>query len=232
MQAAILAGGLGTRLKPITDTIPKCMAEVRGRPFLYYLVNMLKARGISNIVLLTGYLGALIEDYFGDGKVLGLSIAYSREREKLLGTGGALKLAEPILEDVFMVINGDTYLDIDYAGLYNDFTSGGYKGMIVARPCCDGERSDLEIDADMSVASYDKKSRANLGYVNAGVLAFRKEIIAIIEKDRPVSLEEEVSPELARRKEMRAFVAHEPFYDIGTSDNLTTFGKLCKEIPG
>ena len=113
MQAVILAGGKGTRLSPITDTIPKPMAMVNNRPFLEYMLLMLKRNSFKKILLCVGYLGEKIEAYFGDGNRLGIVIKYSYEKE-LLGTAGALKLAENILEEEFLVLYGDSYLDIDY----------------------------------------------------------------------------------------------------------------------
>ena len=114
MQAVILAGGLGTRLLPVTQTIPKAMIPIRGRPFLEYQLALLKSHGVTDIILSIGHLGEVLASHFGDGSSLGLSIRYGREDERLLGTGGALKNVEHFLNDVFFVTYGDGYLTVDY----------------------------------------------------------------------------------------------------------------------
>jgi len=218
----ILAGGLGTRLRPITEKIPKCLAPVGDRPFLCYLLEMLRDRGVRDVVLCTGYLGEQVEDCFGDGRSLGLNIQYSREKERLLGTGGALKLAENLLAESFLVVNGDTYLDIDYKDVYAQFAARRLPALIAANPVDESERSDLAISPDLTVLRYDKYARG-LGYVNAGVLVLRRDIISAVSSGHPVSLENEVFPELIKRCEMSAYISSEKFYDIGTFASLKGF---------
>ncbi len=223
MQAIILAGGLGTRLKPITEKIPKCMAPILGKPFLFYLLNLLRDRGVEEVVLCVGYLGEQVRSYFQDGSRLGLKIRYSQEMEKLLGTGGALKLAESLLQEKFLVINGDTYLNIDYNQTFNRFDASGKKALIVANRSINGERGDLEIDKSAIVLRYDKEISKNLGFVNAGTLVLRRDIVKTIEAGIPVSLEKEVLPLLIGQSEVIAWVTQEKFYDIGTFTNLRLF---------
>ncbi|HMT27232.1 MAG TPA: sugar phosphate nucleotidyltransferase, partial [Candidatus Absconditabacterales bacterium] len=129
MQIVILAGGLGTRLRPITETIPKPMVEVNNKPFLEYQILMLKKYGFKKILMLIGYKGEMIENYFQDGEKYGVKIEYSYEGDELLGTGGAIRNAYSKLEDNFIVINGDTYLDYDYhhmIDLYQKSDLAGY----------------------------------------------------------------------------------------------------------
>lgn len=223
MQVVILAGGLGTRLRPITEKIPKCLAPVGDRPFLHYLLELLKQRGTTDVVICTGYLGEQVEDHFGDGRRSGLRIRYSREKQTLLGTGGALKLAEQMLDEHFLVVNGDTYLDVDYGDIYRAFTACGRRSLIVAYRVGEGERSDLEIGGDMLVSRYDKGSGGHLAYVNAGVLGLKREVVSGIEPGRPVSLEKEVFPLLIKDGQMAAFVTGQRFFDIGTFSSLKGF---------
>lgn len=131
MQAAILAGGLGTRLRPLTEDTPKVMVPVAGKPVLLHLLMMLKAQGVDDVVLLTGHMGTQVMDYFGHGENLGIWIRYSQEKAGLLGTGGALKQAESHLLDNFFVINGDTYLPIDYSQVASAFIKTGRLAMMV-----------------------------------------------------------------------------------------------------
>ena len=115
-QALILAGGRGERLRPITDSVPKAMVPINNRPFLEYQIKKLREFGITNIVMSLGFLSGVIRDHFGDGSKFGVNIEYSVE-ERFLGTGGALKLAERYLDSSFFIMNGDTYLPINYAQL-------------------------------------------------------------------------------------------------------------------
>ncbi len=123
-QAVILAGGLGTRMRPITETIPKPMIMVAGKPFLQHQLGLMSRAGIEEALLLVAYLGEQIQEYFGDGAKFGCKVSYSFEPSPL-GTGGALKNAEAQLQDQFVVVNGDTYLAIDYCALVKEFGDSG-----------------------------------------------------------------------------------------------------------
>ena len=118
MQCVIIAGGLASRLRPITDNIPKSMVLVENRPFLEYQIELLKVNGLTNIVLCVGHKGEIIQNYFGNGSNYNIPIRYSYE-ETLLGTGGALRNAIDLLEDRFVVLYGDTFLNIDYIKIIN-----------------------------------------------------------------------------------------------------------------
>ena len=111
--------------------VPKVMVSVNGRPFVLHLLELLKSQGCSDIILCIGYLAEQVKDFFGNGKRFGLSIQYSEERGELRGTGGALKQAQSLLDNYFLVINGDTYLPIDYTELARFFTRCGRKALVV-----------------------------------------------------------------------------------------------------
>ena len=121
MQMVILAGGLATRLKSLSIECPKSMLPIEGKPFLEHQVALLRKNGIRNIVLCIGHWGEQIEAYFKEGGRLGVHIQYSKEGSRLLGTGGALKKAAPLLEDAFFVMYGDSYLMLDYAHIEKEF---------------------------------------------------------------------------------------------------------------
>src|SRR3954469_24876750 len=112
---AILAGGLATRLRPVTEKIPKALIEVAGQPFLAHQLRLLSGAGLRKVVLCVGYRGEMIEEQFGDGNEFGVEISYSFDGPELLGTGGALKKALPLLGQQFLVLYGDSYLPIDYS---------------------------------------------------------------------------------------------------------------------
>ena len=225
MQAVILAGGLGTRLRPLTQSLPKCMAPVGGFPFLHYQLKLLRKRGVKRCLLLTGHLGCQIEDYFNNGAVYGLSLVYSREQGGLLGTGGALKKAENLLEEKFLLVNGDTYLDMDYAALYASL-NGHARAVIAASR--QGARFDLDIDLLGRITRYDKTA-SGLCYVNAGAMALRREILGWVLPDTVVSLEEDILPPLIARGEVLAYRVEEPFYDIGSFEGLGIFKEKLAE---
>ena len=116
-EIAILAGGLSVRLRPVTNNIPKSMIDINGKPFIAHQLGLFKNNGLKKAVICTGYLGSQIKDYINDGRDFGISVNYSYESEKLLGTGGAIKKALPLLGDVFFVVYGDAFLDINYRGV-------------------------------------------------------------------------------------------------------------------
>src|SRR5437763_480412 len=179
MQAVILAGGLGTRLWPLTNSTPKPMVVVAGVPYLEHQLKALRRQGIRDILLLTGHLGEQIEEYFGDGARLGLSIRYSREQTPL-GTGGALRQAQAFLSKDFLIIYGDSYLPIDYAQVLNKLRNANAEGLLVVYDNRLGDTSvknNVDLDDLQYVTRYEKDSADKLAYVEAGVLAFRHSVI-------------------------------------------------------
>src|SRR5260370_11257423 len=125
LPVVILAGGLATRLRPLTEKIPKCLVEVAGRSFVEDQIELLRKNGITEIFLCVGYLGAMIEERFGNGKQYGVRIAYSYDGDKLLDTGGAIKKLLPRLPEDFFVLYGDAYLPIDYQAVATYFRASG-----------------------------------------------------------------------------------------------------------
>jgi NDP-sugar pyrophosphorylase family protein len=231
MQALILAGGLGTRLRPITDQIPKPMVPVRGKPFLARQMEFLRDNGIADIVLSVGYLGDQIRNYFGDGAAMDLRIAYSFE-EKPMGTGGGLKLAAHLLKEEFFVLYGDSYLPIDYKEVEDAFKSFGKAGLLVAYDNKLGDTTvpcNVSIDDDMLVTEYRKGGDGkDLYLVEAGVLAFNRSVLDLIPDKKPVSLEQEIFPGLIARKELACFTTRQRFYDIGLPDRLRKLEELFR----
>ena len=226
MQAVILAGGMGTRLKPLTEHIPKVMAPVNGKPFLRHLLELLRGYGIDNVILCVGYLPEQVRDYFGDGSSLGLSIKYSQEEGGLLGTGGALKKAQNLLDERFFVINGDTYLPVDYRRVEDVFRQGDKQALMVVYDNGDdtGVKNNVALDDEAMVTRYDKKSGSpDLKYVEAGVLALHREALSILEEGRAVSLEEGLYPTLIREGQLAAYVTERKFHDIGTPEQKKAF---------
>jgi NDP-sugar pyrophosphorylase family protein len=127
---ALLAGGLATRLRPVTEKVPKAMLEIAGKPFIEHQCRLMRRQGISQVVLCAGHLAGQIQDFLGDGSRFGLKVDYSLDGEKLLGTGGALKKALPLLSDPFWVLYGDSYLELDLIPALASWQASGLPGMM------------------------------------------------------------------------------------------------------
>jgi len=223
MQAAILAGGLGTRLRPATETVPKALIPVRGRPFADYQLDLLRKNGIDEFVFCLGHLGEEVERHLGDGRALGCRIVYSYDGPRLLGPAGALKRAEPLLRDRFFVTYGDAYLRAPYGRLMDALTASGKLGvMAVFRNNDRFGRSDVVVEGG-AVVRYDKKTKAEgMDWINYGVTALRKGALDLIGEGRFCD-EETFYGSLIDRRELLAFQVKKRFYEIGTPASLSEF---------
>jgi NDP-sugar pyrophosphorylase family protein len=225
LQAVILAGGLGTRMRPLTERIPKAMIEVCGRPFLHHQLELVRENGMARVLLLVAHLGEKIEQHFGDGASLGLELSYSYEPSPL-GTGGALKYAAGKLQDESLVLNGDTFLPIDYAAMARDFREHRPAALIVAYDNRQARTaSNLAIAADGRVTAYRKRDSRGLTHIDAGAIILRREVLQAIPAGCVCSFEEEVFPKLIEQGRMRAWVTREPFYDMGTPAGLDALAR-------
>jgi NDP-sugar pyrophosphorylase family protein len=228
MQVAILAGGLGQRLRPLTETVPKPLVAVHGRPFLDYQLRLLRRHGATRVVMMTGYLGAKIQAEFGDGAEYGLALTYSRETTPL-GTGGALKLAEPLLDETFMVVNGDTYLDMDYAAAARAFAAADCDALMAVydNPGQALAPNNVLVACGM-VARYDKDDSRGLTHIDAGVYAFRRSLLTGLTAGQRYALERDLIPRLAHRGRLMAYSVGQRYYDIGTLDRLAAAAEVLK----
>ncbi|MDG6929058.1 MAG: nucleotidyltransferase family protein [Nitrososphaerota archaeon] len=226
MQAAILAGGLGTRLRPLTNRIPKAMAPVNGRPFLEYELELLASHGVDDIVLCVGYLGEGIRAHFGDGARFGVRIRYSSEGERLLGPVGALKMAERMLRQTFFVTYGDAYLRLDYRAMMDALLAQEELAlMAVYRNEGRFGRSDVVVK-DGFVDVYDKeKSAPGMGWINFGVTAMKKQALGAADAGR-VCDEPTFYGKLIGARQLRAYEVNERFYEVGSEASLREFSGL------
>jgi D-glycero-alpha-D-manno-heptose 1-phosphate guanylyltransferase len=216
--AAILAGGLGTRLRTVVDDRPKVMALVAGRPFIIHLLEQLSDGGISQVVLCTGYLSDLVRKELGD-TYNGMELIYSVE-ESPLGTGGALRHASGLLAgDTVLVLNGDSYCHCSVGA----FTAGwlasrALAGMALAR-VEDVSRYGAVLTNEFSrVETFvEKGCQAGPGWINAGLYLLPADLIRRIEPDRPVSLEQEIIPQLVDGS-LFGYHCPGPFIDIGVPE--------------
>ena len=222
----ILAGGLGTRLRPLTSEVPKALIPIGGKPFLHHQIDLLKRRGIRDIVLCVGHLGDRVKDYFGDGRWLGVRIKYSEEESQLLGTAGAIKNAEPLLRDDFFLMYGDSYLMIDYREIMRYFRRFDRLGlMVVWRNVDRFERSNVMVEGNL-VTVYNKDQKSpDMVYINYGLSVLRKEALAFIPAGRPFS-QEDFYQILIDQGELLTFEVEQRFYEIGSPKGLEEFGML------
>ena len=130
LPVAILAGGLATRLRPVTETVPKALIEINGEPFVAHQLRLLRRHGIERVVLCVGYLGEQVRAYTGSGESFGLRVDYSFDGPALLGTAGAIRRALPLLGESFFVLYGDSYLPCDYAAIADAFHSSGMNAVL------------------------------------------------------------------------------------------------------
>jgi NDP-sugar pyrophosphorylase family protein len=220
LTVAILAGGLATRLRPITETMPKSLLEVNGEPFAVHQLRLLQAKGIRRVVLCVGYLGELVQRAIGDGSALGLQVDYSFDGPALLGTAGAVRNALPKLGDSFFVMYGDSYLPCDYAAIARDFESANALGMMtVFRNEGKWDTSNVEFEAG-KILVYSKTNRTpRMRYIDYGLGIFRTEAFQNLPAGEACDLTE-LYKDLLQRKQLAAFEVRERFYEIGSPAGL------------
>jgi NDP-sugar pyrophosphorylase family protein len=230
MQVAILAGGLGTRLGPLTERRPKAMVRVGGRPFIDHQLDLLRRHGVDEVVLCVGHLAAMIRDHVGDGARLGVRVRVSDEGDRRLGTGGALKWAEPVLADRFLVLFGDSYLRVDYRAVMARLTASGRLGVMAVWKNAGYEASDVALEGEVVTRYGADGPRADLAYINYGVSALRREALGHLAAGRPCSLQEALAPLIAARQ-LGAFPVSERYYEIGSPRGLEEFRRLAVGEP-
>ena len=229
MQALILAGGLGTRLRTVIGDMPKAMVPIGSKPFLCYLIDQLREQGFVQLCIAVGYQSRVITRYFKDGKDFGVNIIYSIE-DKLLGTGGAIKKAAKQLSNEFLVINGDTYLDIDFCQLTRFHAE---KNSLITMALTESKDTNrfgiVELGHGNKITAFMEKSPStSSSLVNAGIYIFNKTIFDDVPANRHVSLEKEILPRYVN-KNFFGLKIGTFFIDIGTPSSY----RLVKDgIPG
>jgi NDP-sugar pyrophosphorylase family protein len=220
IPVALLAGGLATRLRPITQTIPKALVEVAARPFIDHQLDLLRDNGIRRVVLCLGYLGEQIERHLGDGAVRGMELRYSFDGPTLLGTGGALRRALPLLGEVCWVLYGDSYLDVDYRAVIDHFAASGKLGLMTAlRNDHRWDRSNL-VFRDGRPVCYSKRAvTSEMHHIDYGISLLRREAILRLPTGGPSDLADLFSA-LVAEGQMAGFEVTRRFYEIGSPRGL------------
>ena len=217
---ALLVGGYARRLYPVTKTIPKAMMAVAGKPFIAHQLALLKKNGITKVVICSGYLSKQIENFVGDGKEFGLSVDFSLDGEKLLGTGGAIKKALPLLGDIFFVMYGDSYLTIDFKSVYDFFLSQNKKGlMTVLRNRDKWDKSNI-VFKNGKIINYDKKEKTrDMEYVDYGLSMLRKSAFDDAGNAEVFDLAV-LYKSLIAKEQISGYEVKSRFYEIGSARGL------------
>jgi D-glycero-alpha-D-manno-heptose 1-phosphate guanylyltransferase len=232
IRAFVLCGGLGTRLRPVLADRPKSMALISGTPFLQLLLDRLSSQGVGDVILGTGYMGEKIEHYFGSGNKFAVRVHYSKEDEPL-GTGGALKLAESLISDPVLVLNGDSYVEWSLNPMLELFRAKDADLVLVLHEIADVTRyGSVALNHDGRITQFvEKGASAGPGLINAGVYLLRKQIVRDLPEGTAISLEREVFPQLLDRR-VYGLVCTGFFIDIGIPDDLRRAqGLLASHTP-
>ncbi len=226
---AILAGGLATRLRPITETIPKALVPVAGEPFLAHQLRLLHSHGLRRVVLCVGFLGEMIEREFGDGAAFGMKLDYAFDGPTLLGTGGALRRALPLLGEAFLVLYGDSYLPIDYAAAVRAFVASGKPALMTVFHNEGRWDTSNVIFSDGTIRCYDKKKRQpEMQHIDYGLGILCAEVLASRPKDEAFDLAE-VYRDLSRSGKLAGCEVRQRFYEIGSHAGLAELDALLKQ---
>jgi NDP-sugar pyrophosphorylase family protein len=226
---ALLAGGLATRLRPLTEQVPKAMLDVAGEPFIAHQLRLLRRENITRVVICSGYLANQIEDYVGDGSAFGLSVGYKIDGPRLLGTGGALRAALDQLGDEFLVMYGDSWLDIAYAPVVEAFRASGQPAlMTVFRNEGQWDTSNVWFE-DGRIRLYSKRERLpQMRHIDWGLGMVRAEVLVARPANEPFDLAE-VYSDLSRADKLAGYEVTTRFYEIGSAEGLAETDALLRK---
>lgn len=228
LPVALLAGGLATRLRPITEKVPKLLIEVAGEPFFSHQIRLLKAAGLTRIVLCVGYLGEKIVELYGDGSHWGMQIEYSFDGPKLLGTGGALIQALPKLGEAFYVLYGDSYLPVDYQAVGDFFLRSGRLGLMTVYKNDERYDSSNVWFEDGEIRIYDKKTKVpQMHHIDYGLGVFRAAAFDGFPRNEVVDLAA-VQSKLVGLRQLVGYEIPERFYEIGSHAGLQELDTLLR----
>jgi len=230
LPVAILAGGLATRLRPITEKIPKSLVDVNGKPFIFHQLGYLKQQGITRVVLCLGYMGAQVEEVIGDGSLFGLDVCYSYDGPRLLGTGGALKQALPLLGESFFVFYGDSYLPIDFQVVERNFLSGEKPALITVLKNADRwDKSNVQY-RDGCIVEYNKRTPSSeMKHIDYGLGVLSASVMDNSPDDGFFDLAD-IYHFLSVLGLLAGYEVYERFYEIGSYSGLQETINYLKEI--
>jgi NDP-sugar pyrophosphorylase family protein len=220
LPVAILAGGLATRLHPLTETIPKALLDVAGTPFVLRQLDYLRRQGVGRVVLCVGFLGEKIEAVVGDGSASGLSVSYSQDWPNLMGTGGALKQALPLLGSRFLVLYGDSYLPIEFASVERAFLNSDKPAlMTVQRNADQWDKSNVLFVGNVIVEYNKRAPTPSMRHIDYGLGAISAQVLADENTTGPIDLAD-IYHRLSLSGQLAGYEVHERFYEIGSHKGL------------
>lgn len=220
VPVALLAGGLATRLRPLTESVPKALLEVAGRPFVDHQLDLLRENGLRRVVLCLAYRGEQVEEHLGDGSAWGMELRYSYDGDRLLGTGGALRRAAPLLGELFWVLYGDSYLPIDYRAVLHAFGVSDALGLMTVLENRNRWDASNVVYRGGKLLRYDKRARSpDMTYIDYGASLLRREALERIPPDAPFDLAE-LYRALVEEGKMIGYEVTERFYEIGSPEGL------------
>ncbi|MCL5743219.1 MAG: NTP transferase domain-containing protein [Acidobacteria bacterium] len=230
LPVAILAGGLRRSRNPVTQTIPKALVEINGEPFLAHQLRLLRANGISRVVLCIGHLGEMIQDFLGDGSRFGIHAKYSFDGPVLLGTAGALKNALPLLGDAFFVLYGDSYLPCRFADVQKAFETGGKPAlMTVFRNQGQWDASNVAFDNGRIIA-YDKRNRTPaMRHIDYGLGVLSRTALEPIAYPCDLAA---LYQDLLKRGDLASFEVTERFYEAGSFAGVQELAAFLRQHKG
>jgi mannose-1-phosphate guanylyltransferase len=218
MQALILAGGEGTRLRPLTTTVPKPVVPLVDRPFIQFMLDWLVGHGVDDVVMSCGHMASGVRNVLGDGSAFGIQLRYVEEPQPL-GTGGALKFAEPLLDDRFLMLNGDVLTDMDLTAQIAQHERTGARATLALTPVEDPSAYGLvriadggEVEEFVEKPSPDQIDTHN---ISAGAYVLERSVLELLEAEQPASIERDVFPRLVGEG-LYGYVSDGYWLDIGT----------------
>ena len=228
LPVAILAGGLATRLRPTTETIPKALVDVAGTPFILRQLDYLRRQGVGRVVLCVGFLGEQIEAVVGDGSDIGVSVSYSQDWPNLMGTGGALKQALSLLDSQFLVMYGDSYLPIDFASVERVFLASGKPALMTVQRNADRWDKSNVLFRDGVIVEYNKQSPTpEMKHIDYGLGALSAPILADEKPPGPLDLAD-IYHRLSLSGQLAGYEVYERFYEIGSHKGLAEAANYFK----
>jgi NDP-sugar pyrophosphorylase family protein len=229
---AILAGGLATRLLPVTRAIPKALVEVGGEPFIMHQLRLLRDNGVTRVVLCVGHLGEMIQEALEErGAALGMNVEFSFDGPQLLGTAGALRKAAPLLGDAFLVLYGDSYLPCNFGEVQRAFVASGKQGlMTVFRNDGRWDESNVEF-AEQRMLAYNKTERtSSMRHIDYGLGVLHADTLNSVPMELPFDLAR-LYQTLLDRGELAGYEVAQRFYEIGSPDGLAETRALLVRQP-
>jgi NDP-sugar pyrophosphorylase family protein len=227
----ILAGGLATRMRPLTEKLPKSLLEVSGEPFIIHQLRYLKLQGITKVIICAGYLGEMIEALVNNGEAFGLNVQYSFDGQKPLGTGGAIKKSLSKLENNFFVLYGDSFLPINFYDVQDVYIKNNNKAlMTIIKNDNQWDKSNVRYESGKLIEYNKKNPKQNMKYVDYGLAVLNKSIFSVFPEIFDLS---DLYHDLSLRDDLAGYETNQRFYEIGSMQGLKeteNYLKFLKEM--